>query len=317
MPVTKSNAIPRPDLGVLVQERSLKAADQGFIASQVLPYFFTPLKSSEYPFIPAEAAIKHVKTKRAPRSGYARDDYAFDFKDYVCHEYGFESPLDDTELKLYRRFFDAEAVASDRAMTIVLRDYEMRVAELVQDPAIFDHAAATKKWDNYAEANPLADVTARKKVMRKKGIMPNALIINYDTYLDLGQCSNVLERINITNPDREQGELPISALSAYFKLPYIFVAGGVVNVAPEGKVVDAQDIWDPTMAVLARVSSGGPDLRELSLGRTMVWEDDTPDTVMVEEYRSEEVRGTVYRARMHVDELIQFTGAAGIITGLK
>jgi len=317
MPISKSNAIPRPDLAVLAHERSLKAAEQGFIASQVLPYFFTPLKSAEYPFIPAAAAIKHVDTKRAPRSAYARDDYSFDFKDYVCHEYGFESPLDDTELKLFRRYFDAESVASDRAMTMVLRDFEMRVAELVQDPVSFDNAAAAKKWDNYAEANPLADVTARKKVMRKKGIMPNALIINYDTYLDLGQCAKVLERINITNPAREEGELPLSALSTYFKVPYVIVAGGVVNVAPEGKTVDARDIWDPSMAVLARISSGGQDLREIALGRTMVWEDDTPDTVMVEEYREEQVRGTVFRARMHVDELIQFTGAASIITDLK
>lgn len=316
MPIPEK-AVPRPDLGELAYERALKSSEQGFIAASVLPFFPTRQKSAMYPYIPEAAAIEHVETKRAPRSAYARSDFVFDFKEYACLEYGYEEPLDDVEAKHYASFFRGEQVATDRAMAMVLRDFEMRVAKKVQAPADFDHAAATKKWNNYAEANPLLDVVTGKRLMRKKyGIIPNALIINHDTYLDLGLCEAVLERINPNNPEREKGELSLTALATYFKVDRIIVAGGVVNAAAKGKTVDAKDIWDPDFAVLARLSSGGPDLREVALGRSMFWEDDTPDSVMVEEYRENQTRSNIYRARMHTDQLIQFKGAGYIVTGL-
>ena len=112
MPI--SNAVVRPDLGALAFAYSLSAATIGYIADLVLPPFYTPLQTAKYPVIPAEALLEVADTARAPRTAYARGDWDFDFEDYSCSENGWEEPVDDTEAKLYRNYFDVETMPTIR-----------------------------------------------------------------------------------------------------------------------------------------------------------------------------------------------------------
>ena len=68
--------------------------------------------------------------------------------------------------------------------------------------------------------------------------------------------------------------------------------------------------------LLARISSGGQDLKEPSLGRTFIWEEDAPGMIVTEQYREEQTRSDVYRVRQNTDECIQFAGAGYIVTGV-
>lgn len=314
MPQTK--AIIRPELGALAFEYSLTAAQLGFIADLVLPPFFTPLQTAQYPVIPAEALLEVADTARAPRSAYARGDWEWDFLDYVCSENGWEEPVDDVEAKLYRNYFDAETMATYRALSIILRSREKRAAAKVFNAATFPGDAVAHAWNSYADADPRADVVKGIDAIRlTTGLKPNALILDESILRQVSMCDSVIERVKYANPDAIRGDLTMPQLEAYFGVR-IIAAGAVSNTAPKAKAKKIDPMWSPTMAMLGVVSSGGQDLREPSLGRTFIWEEDSPETVVVETYREEQTRSDIVRARQNTDECIQFTGAGYLLTGV-
>lgn len=313
----KSNAIRRPDLGAIAFEYSVNAAQMGFIASLVLPLFETQLQTAHYPVIPAEALLEVVDTKRAPRGAYARGDWEFGDATYNCQENGYEEAVDDVEASLYRVYFDAEQVATMRAMLQVLRSKEVRAAAKVFNTATFAHTAVSAAWNNYAAADPLKDVNAIKREMRlTTGLRPNALICDESVLQHVSMCDAVMDRVKYTDPNAIRGELTYAQLCAYFGVEKILAAGAVRNTAPKKKAKNVDFIWTPTAVMLARISSGGQDLREPALGRTFSWVEDAPGELVVEEYREEQTRSSIYRARQYTDECIQFAGAGHILTGV-
>lgn len=310
-------AIVRPDLGTLAYEFSLSAAQQGFIGQLVLPGFMTRLQSAKYPVIPAEAILEVSDTQRAPRSAYARGDWEFDWEDYSCKENGWEEPLDDTEAAMFRDYFDAEVVAVQRAVLMVLRSQERRVAAKVMNTSTFENAAAAKAWNSYADADPLADVEKAKEYFRYSvGLKPNALVMDEDVLRHISMCEAVMERVKYTSPNAIRGQLTIEQLKAYFGVENIVVAGAVFNSAKKGKPKKIEAIWPKDKVLLARLSSGEQDLKEPSLGRTFIWEEDAPGILVTEQYREEQTRSDVYRVRQNTDECIQFAGAGYILTGV-
>lgn len=275
------------------------------------------LQSSQYPVIPAEAILESADTQRAPRTAYARGDWEFDFKDYTCKENGWEEPLDDTEAALFARYFDAETVAVQRATLMVLRSQERRVAAKVMDTGTFKNAAVAHAWNSYADADPLADVNRAKDYFRfSVGLKPNALIMDEDVLKHISMCDAVMDRIKYSNPNAIRGELSMEQLKAYFSVPNIIVAGAVYNKAAKRRPKEIATIWPTDMIMLACISGGGQNLKEPCLGRTFLWEEDSPGMLTTEQYREEQTRSDIYRVRQNTDECIQFTGAGYILTGV-
>jgi hypothetical protein len=310
-----TKATLRPDLGALAYEFSLTAAQIGFIADLVLPPFYTPLQTAQYPVIPAEALLEVADTARAPRSAYARGDWEWDFEDYRCSENGWEEPLDDVEAKIARNYFDVETMTAYRAMAMILRSREKRVAAKLFSAAFTAHAVP-HAWNSYADADPRKDIIDGIEAMRLSvGLEPNALILDKSILRHVSMCDAVIDRVKYSSPDAIRGDLTIAQLEAYFGCR-IIPAGAVSNTAPKAKAKDIKPIWDKTQAMLAVVSTGGQDLREPSIGRTFVWEEDSPEMVVVETYREEQTRSDIVRARQSTDECLQFTGAGYRLTGV-
>lgn len=317
MPRTSSEALLRPDLGCLAFEYSMNAASQGFIGRQVLPTFYTNLQSAVYPVIDAGTFLELPETERAARAAYARGDWQFGDDHYYCKENGWEEPVDDSEAALFRNYFDAEVVAVKRATLMVLRSQERRVARQVMDTAKIDHAAVSKAWNDYANADPLADVVKAKKIFRYEvGLKPNALVLDEDVLRHVSMCDAVLDRVKYTSPNAIRGELTLEQLKAYFGVENILVAGAVYNNAPRNKDKKIETVWPLDKVLLASISTGGQDLKEPALGRTFVWEEDCPGELVTEQYREEQTRGDVYRVRQNTDECLQFPGAGYILTGV-
>lgn len=306
MPAPESGVtIGRPDLGVLAYEHLGDAAANGFIADQVLPVFDTMKKDAQFPKIPREAFLKVPNTRRAARGSYNRSDWGFDMDNFNCEEDGWEEVIDDSEAALYSRFFDAEVVATMRAMNILQRAREKRVADAVFNATTWTPVSVTNEWDDAANATPLADVDAGKKVIRNKtGLLPNTLIISYATFLDLGRSAEVLNRIKYTNPAVQAGEIPVALLAQYFGVGQVLVGGAIMDATAKGKsLATATDLWNKEYAMLCYISNSG-DLLAPSLGRTFLWTEDSPEMINVETYRDETVRGDVVRVRHSTDEKI-------------
>lgn len=306
----------RPDLGTIAYEYVADAARQGFVAQRVLPKFPTTNRSGQYPELEPKVFLEMANLARAPRSAYKRGDWSATWKNYDCAEYGYEEPLDDVEATMVRSYFDAEAVCVQRATLMILRAQEKRVADLLTNTSTFTNSAATTAWTTPATADPLADVNRAKSAIKlATGIEPDTIVLTDKAYRAVCNCASVLDRVKYTNPAVVRGDLTEDILKTYFGVSNIFVAGAVYNQNGRNKTESIARIWTDAKVFVCKLSGSGSDLKEPGLGRTFVWEPDSPDIVTVEQYREEATRSTIYRVRQHVCEKIQLAAAGYILTG--
>jgi hypothetical protein len=316
---TSTTTIQRPDLGVLVYEYVMNAADRGFICLDLLPLFEVGEQSADYPVIPFEALLKIQSTARAPRGAYPRGDYEFETGTYSCKENGWEEPVDDVERKLYRRFFDAEVVASLRATDILLRAQEARVAaKLFNTGNITQTSGVSVEWNTAATCTPREDVATAKEAMRAAGQpKPNVLVISEKVFNKLMLAKQVTDAFRYTSPfETAPFEAKKRLLAMFLDIDRVLVGGAIKDSAKKGKAISAADIWDDEYAGLFRVSAGGQDLREPCVGRTFLWTADSPQNVVTESYREEQTRSDIYRVRQYTDEAFIFTGAGYLLSNI-
>jgi len=305
-----SSTTQRPDLGAIASEVMRDAGKSGFIGFQVLPAFRSEIATGEYPIITRESMMKMPETRRAAKSGYNRGDWRFDLDNFACVEHGWEEPVDDKQAKLYARYFDAEVISTRRAMSIILRAQEKRIADAVFNTSTWTAVSITHEWDDATNAVPLSDVTTGKKAIKDAtGITPNALVIAYSTFLDLGLCDDVVDRLKYVSPAVQRGEISAQMLASYFALDKVLVGDAYYDAAKAGQDASMSGIWSSEYAMLCRVATSG-DLEEPALGRTFVWTEESgsgEDTTIVEEYRDEKIRGNVIRVRHDTTEKIVCT----------
>lgn len=298
-------AVFRPDLGIAVLEY-LEGATMGFIGLEIMPIFRTPRQSATYPVIPKEALLNVPDVSRSPRGHYNRGDWKYERGKFSTVEKGWEEPVDDSE----RSLFDLEApgvadfVAVRRALNHILRNQEKRIAGKVFDAVTFSANSVSTEWDTSSTAKPITDVNDGKAAFRKQcGMLPDALVISYTTFLDLKNCDQIVNRLKYTFPGIDINKMTSDQLAAVFDVPRVLIGGSVYNSAKKNKTASIADIWSYEYAALVKIG-GGPDLSEPCFGRTFLWTEDSPQNPIVEEYRDEGVRSDIYRVRHHVDEAL-------------
>lgn len=296
-----STAAERSDLRTVIYEAVDPA--NAFIGLRVLPLFRVDENTGQYPVIPPEVMFSVPDTRRSARGHYHRSDWEWQWDTFATVENGWEEPVDDRELNLYRRYFDAETAAGIRALKIILRRQEQRVAGMVFNPSNFAAHAVTNEWDDHANATPIDDVKAGRKAIHDTiGIEPNTLILSYSTFLDLGLCDQIVDRIKYTTPAVQRGDIAVDLLAQAFGVGQILVGGGLFNQAKKGQDADLAGIWSNEYAMLCRVSNSALLGGEPELGRTFLWTRESPTNTVVESYRDETVRGDVIRVRHDTDE---------------
>ncbi len=310
---------PRPDLGIMFNEAMANAPTMGFIAPVVSPFRFVPNQSGRYNVLPAKAMFNLAETRRASGSGYSRSVNEFEAGLYATQEFGHEVPLDDRFVAMYRDQIEAEAVATDLCINVVLRSHEARVANLVGKASNFYSAACGATWADHANADPKTDVDAGVDAMRLRGIVPNALIITWTEYRNLCSCAKVQAAVyQLFSDAAKTGTIKLPHLEAYLDIP-IILSGAMANNAKQPKNPDLVDIWTSGQAILARIAKqDDPDL-EPCISRTFAWNEGATDDLIVEEYYSEELRAKVIRARFDVDPtLIQsLTESKTVLTNVS
>ena len=203
MPLAKGDsAIYRPDLGITVMEY-VEGITMPFIGLQVMPIFKVGKQSASYPVIPKEALLKIPNTDRAPRGRYQRGDWEYERGKYSTDEQGWEEPIDDTERSLFDQESPGKAdfIATERAMKIIMRSQEQRIANAVFNDTEFTPHSLSDEWDDAANAKPVDDVNDGILAFRLQcGMLPDALIIAYSTFLNLKNCDQIVDRLKYTFP---------------------------------------------------------------------------------------------------------------------
>jgi hypothetical protein len=299
---TSDTLIQRPDLGMLVEEYMDQAPTMGYIGLDVMPIKTVQKQSATYPVLPKEALLKIPDTSRTPRGAYNRSDYEFENGFYATQENGWEEAIDDTERKLYASMFDAEAVATRRAVKIILGSQEKRISAMVFNASNFTPNAVTTEWDTAATATPVADVNAGKLSVRSAcGMLPNTLIISYTTFVNLRSCDEITELIKYTFPGIDINRMTRQQLAAVFDIPQVLVGGAIYDSAKKGQAASITDLWSYEYAMLT-VASASEDILEPCIGRTFLWTEDSAENTIVESYRDEARRSDIVRVRHNTQE---------------
>ncbi len=299
-----SYATPRLDLGKAMWEYML--GSQQFMGTRILPIFKTMKKSASFSKITRDSILRSRTVKRAPRSAYSRDTYDAKDQAFVCEERGHEQPLDDVERSLYASDFDAESAAARIAAQVVLQEQERDIAAQIFNTTTWTGATLYTDVSGTPWATAATDIigqvdAAKDKVRVNSGMNANALIISKSQVTSLKKNTAIKDAIRYTAiPTEDQ---IIDALRGLFGLKYILIGDLIKNTAKEGQAFVGADMWSATYAMIARVCET-EDLTEPGLGRTMLWAEDSADNATVEEYREEQTRSTVYRARHHADEVV-------------
>lgn len=296
----------RGDLGIVVTEDMISGAPmQGFIAGRMAPYFPVGAQAATFPVIPLKALFNTVDTTRASGAGYSRSEEPFEAGFYATHEEGHEMPVDMRFKSMYARYFDLELYTARLCEAKVLRSFETTVATKLHKSGSYLTSAASVAWNDYANADPKADVRAGTAIMRAKGVLPNVLQVSWVRYMDLTQCKAVKDAVYAIFPDAmKTGTITISHLSAYLEIEVV-VAGAQVNAANKNKTAALDDIWSNEQAMLARVAMPGEDIAQPSVARTFLW-NETPSTtgkpeIIVEDYYEERTRSQIARVRHDID----------------
>ena len=318
---TSSTTIQRPDLGAVAYEYTMDAPNRGFIGAEIFPVFETPEQASDYPIIPIESLLKMPPSlRRQARGSYQRDDFQFETDTYSAEENGFEAPVDDTEAKLYARYFDAEAVATERATDIVMRDHEIRVAAIAFNPAIVTNTGEVSiEWDTVATCTPYEDVMDAKRTLKEAtGISVNAAAMCKKVFDNIVRSAEVQGLLKYTNPIQTLGiSAKLELIRQYLELEYLLVSEAQRDIAGKGLAFSLAGIWDDEYCLLFRKPGNPKNLKEPTLGRTFLWIEDSPQIITTEMYREEQTRSNVYRVRQYTDEAIMCAGAAYLLSNIS
>lgn len=303
-----TRAVPRADLGAAFLEFMFQKND--LIALQALPIQKVGEKKAAFSAITRECLTRDVDTKRGPGGKYNREGIITEDIQYACEEHGLEGPLDDSKRREYASDFDAELAITLAIGNLLLIQQEKRAATALFDTAVFTGSAlytdySGAPWDA-AASDVIGQIkTVREKVRQNTGLEPNALIMsktNMDRLLLNTGIKAAISGIRALT----EAEL-IAALGPILGISKIIVGKGIRNTANKNKAFSGADIWSDDYAMVAVVANGSQEqtgMIEPCIGKTMLWVTDSPENVLSEQYRGEDVRSDIFRVRHHVDEKI-------------
>ncbi len=308
---SSTTELQRPDLGAIAWDYSLKRSQEDFIGLKIMPIFPVFEQSADYPVIPIESLLKVEDVKRAPRAEYNRGDWEFETRSYSCSEKGFEEALDDVESRLFRRYFEAEVIATERLTDILLRAQEKRIAEIVMSPInAVDKFTIIIPWSD-KNCTPKSDIKqATEAHFWATGIYPNTLALSKTILDNVLMSDEITEYLKYTQPHQiEATAAQIMMLATYFGIDKILVGKSIIDGAGKGLKAELKGIWPDDKMALLVTGNGGKNLKDPSFGRTFLWTRETAKNIIAESYRDERRRCNVYRQRQYTGESVVFKGA--------
>lgn len=286
-----------------------------YIADRAMPPIEVPAKAGPFGKLEPESVMQLANTDRTPSGHYNQLDTKTKQDTYACVERGIEKRVDESDKNMFGSYFELEAAEADICMHVVLRRRERSMATALTDTSVFTNTLGVgTAWSNIA-STPIVDVATQKAVIIKAcGQVPNTLVIGYQTFLNLGYNTSIIDRLKYTNPQVKRAEITEAMLAEALGVEQVLVSRSVYNSADDGQTATGAFVWDTTKAFLGYLSTG-MDPRLPQAARTPVW---MPDggLLTVESYRDDSRRANVARARQHVQEKSLLGRAGSVLTGL-
>lgn len=328
-------AITRLDLSLNYAEFSLAAQRSGFIGLLACPAVSVGLQSATYLKMKAADFLKPIQsTKRAPKAGYKRDDFEWETDSYATDDHGKEKVIDDRQIAMYGDLVKAEQVNRNVAIHDVLSDLESEICTLLNNTAsgywngASRTTAVSTPWSTTASAVPVSDVDAAiLKVEEAVGQSPNTIIIGKKALRFWARCASVQNQFKFMKGNDAPLSALVQAMKDVYEIENVFVANGFKNTAGEGNDATLTRFWDPTKLMVCCTGAPNGSLEDpvLRVANTIMWNEEIASLpgggdgeagVIVEEYREENRRGGIIRARMDWQVKLQHVAAGHLLTSV-
>lgn len=341
-----STAITRLDLSLTYQEFNLLANIKKFIGLRVLPPLSVEQEGGDFAKIKIASLLTKIEeTVRAARATYNRDSWEWTTDSYAVQEHGVEETVDDATVEKYGDVVRTEQIAVMRSINRILQRLEYDIAAAVFNTSTWTGssltAAASAAWTTKASADPIADIdAAHDKVNANCGEDANTLVLTKKGFRAMVRtdrlegllkydASELLVALSTGQNQSMVSEI-VSGLKDLLQVEQILVGRGFKNTADKGQTPSMSRMWDDTKAMLCCVHDDGldGDLESPTpqIGRTIFStkngeplpgdSDSGLGSLIFDEYREENVRGSVVRPRNKRQVKILHPEAGFLITAV-
>jgi hypothetical protein len=309
-----------PELAATLEEFPILAGRRGFIAGQLSPFVRVARSSGSYGILPIEQILKQADLKRAPGAPYNRTELKFETATFATEEFGLEEPIDDRERALYADYFDHDQIVAARLQHKVLEGLESAVAAAVK-AGVSTTTGVSANWSTIS-ADIIGDVNGAVETVRGRiGTAPDTMVVSWPKWRAMLRNTGIQNLIKYWGQDPNIRSLSATAdiMAKAVGIDRILVADMVTNGAAEGQAASLSDIWDVDEAVLLKTAKTG-DFREVTAVRIFEYLGDgagVDESMSLEKYRDESIRGDVMRARNEYDVKVVYAAAGHRLTGLN
>lgn len=240
-----------------------------FMCTYVMPTMPVQNWSDNYFIYNTADFLRDDVQMRGPGGEYVEVGYGTSTGSYQVVEYALAIDVPDE----VRQNADSPLAPDADAISLLTQKFliasERRVQALVTSTSNVSQnktlsGAGNFQWSDYANSDPIADVWAARKAIRRSVLKkPNKLAMGEVIWEDaFGNHPQFIERIKYTEratPDRMMG-----AISALFMVDSIRTCGAIYNSANKGATAVYGDIWGDD--ALLFYSANAPSLRMPSFG---------------------------------------------------
>ena len=245
----------------------LQAADN-FIATKVFPIVRVSKRTDSYFTYTKNDFRRDEMQIRPPGTESAGSGYGLSTATYSCDVFALHKDIDGQTLansdSPLRPYEDATEFLMQRTL---LKQEKQWAADAFVTGVWGTSTTPTNLWSAYAASTPITDVeTAKRTVLIDTGYLPNTMAVGYDTYIQLINHPDIVDRLS-NQADKIVNE---AKLASIFGLPNFHICKASNNTAVEGETavnafVQGKHAWVGYVAP-------SPSLMAPSAGYTFVWD---------------------------------------------
>lgn len=238
-----------------------------FISGQVFPVIPVDKQSDKYYVYTKGDWFRDEARKRAPATESAGGGYNLSTTGYSADVFAFHKDIDDQ----VRANADSPINVDRDAVEFVTQRLLLRreiqwVSDYFTTSVWGSDVTPTNLWSDYAASDPINDIELGKEtILAATGYMPNTLVLGYQTFRQLKNHPDVIDRFKYTSA----ANITADILARLFDVDRIFVSQSIKNTGNEG-ATDSFSFTHGKHALLCYVSPT-PGLLTPSAGYTFAW----------------------------------------------
>ncbi len=241
-----------------------------FIANRIFPMIPVDKKSDVYYTYTKNDWFRDEAQQRRDGEESAGSGYGLSTASYECKTWGIHKDIGDQT----RENADSPINLDREATEFVTQRLLMRQAiqwasDYFTTSVWATDSTPTNLWSDFTASDPINDIeTGKTTILSTTGFMANTLVLGYQTYVQLKQHPDLVDRLKYTNTVTGRTITP-EMLAALFDIDRVLVASAVKATNVEGETA-AYSFTHGKHALLCYVAPA-PGLLTPSAGYTFAW----------------------------------------------